>query len=703
MMKKVILFLMLLVGVGAQAATNDGHVWLKLQSSNVRMDEAVNHFGEWINLPAESTFELLSDETDQIGMRHLRYRQYVAGVEVQASMLIVHGRDGLVTTANGVVMEQQEQPKTIRRAAATRGGYENCYLVKDDDGYHYARLDYDIFGNADIYVDIETGKVVKSLPRTHSVDVTMQGRSMYSGTVPFSVSKLEDGSRVMVDATRNIYTLNALGAVGDTDNYELGINEKGQMILDRERYIQEKLVPMSTPSDFWTMPKLVEVALDKVVPQDDPFAEVYMVLRSTSLTNSYVDGSEIRRKKEVADTTSHTYLNSLPLRLKQTALGGQKLFYNLGSFSIEIWLYQYNGDDVLLDKIDMSKLDAGQHKWSTGVTSGTVTIEASAHPAVDIHWGMQQTYDWYKTVLGRDSYDAKGGPIYNILFAPEFDNDFIKLEDGNNNAFANYGPRFNCYVMEYGIGDGVVMRPVVALDIMAHEFTHLVTACTAKLEGNNNEPAALDESFSDILAISIKKAVRGSKAEDNWMIGDEVMLQVPCLRDMSHRVQGIEKGTLPIYYQGDDWENGADQHTNCSVQNYWFYLLCEGGYFKDIQGPWGPGVEVDGIGIEKAAMIAYRNLTQYMTPTSNYPDAREGALQAASDLYGEFSSEYDDVDNAWWAVGVTPDSQSTGVLPISQDLEPISENNWYNLQGQRIDKPSQAGIYIRNGKKVIIK
>ena len=69
---------MLLVGVGAQAATNDGHVWLKLQSSNVRMDEAVNHFGEWINLPAESTFELLSDETDQIGMRHLRYRQYVA-------------------------------------------------------------------------------------------------------------------------------------------------------------------------------------------------------------------------------------------------------------------------------------------------------------------------------------------------------------------------------------------------------------------------------------------------------------------------------------------------------------------------------------------------------------------------------------------------------------------------------------------------
>lgn len=692
---------MLLIGAGAQAATNDGHVWLKLQNSNVRMDEAVNHFGEWISLPPESTFELLSDETDQIGMRHLRYRQYVAGVEVQASMLIVHGRNGLVTTANGVVMEQQEQPKTIRHAATTRGGYENCYLVKDDAGYHYARLDYDTFGDADIYVDIETGKVVKSLPRRHSVDATMQGRSMYSGTVPFSLTTLADDKRVMVDVTRNIYTLNALGAVGEADNYEIGKNEQGQMVYDRERYIKETLVPMSTSSDFWIMPKLVEVTLNEIVPQDDPFAEVYMVLRSTTLTDSYESNSR-KIRKEVADTTSRTYLNSLPLQFKQTALGGPKLFYNLGSFSIEIWLYQYNGDDVLLDKVDMSQLSVGQHKWSTGITSGTITIEASAHPAVDVHWGMQQTYDWYKTVLGRDSYDAKGGPIYNILFAPEFDNFFIGLNTGNNNAFADFDARFNCYVMEYGIGDGVVMRPVVALDVMAHEYTHLVTACTAKLE-TNKEPAALNESFSDIMAICIKKAVRGSKAEDNWMIGDEVMLQVPCMRDMSHRVQGSEKETPPIYYQGEEWKDNADEHINCSVQNYWFYLLCKGGNVDNIPGPWGEEVEVNGIKVEKAAMIAYRNLTQYLTPTSNYPDAREGALQAASDLYGEFSDEYENVDNAWWAVGVTPSSQSTGVLSISQDLERTSNNNWYNLQGQRIDKPSKTGVYIHNGKKVVIK
>ncbi len=692
-MKKIVLFLMLLIGVGAQAATNDGHVWLKLQNSNVRIVEAVNHFGEWISLPAESTFELLSDETDELGMRHLRYRQYVAGVEVQASMLIVHGRDGRVTTVNGVVMEQEEQPQNIRRAAATKGGSENCYLVKDDEGYHYARLDYDNIGDADIYVDVETGKVVKSLSRKHSVSTTMQGRSMYSGTVPLSVKELTDGKRVMIDEERNIYTMNALGIgeVANLDDYEIGKNENDKMVYDRDRYIKENLTPFSTQSDFWIMPKLTEVTLDKVVQQDDPFAEVYMVLRSTSFTDL-----------ETTETTSRTYLKSLPLQIRPTALGGPNLFYNMGAFSIEIWLYQYNGDDVLLDKIDMSQLSVGQHNWSTSTTSGSVTIEASPHPVVDIHWGMQQTYDWYKTVLQRDSYDGKGGPIYNIFFAPK-SNHFIGLDNyTNNNAFASHDSGFNCYVMEYGIGDGVIMRPVVALDIMAHEFTHLITASTAKLESTNNESGALNESFSDIMAICIKKAVRGSKAKDNWLIGDDVMLQVPCMRDMSHRVVG-SNGVLPIYYQGEEWKDGADEHVNCGVQNYWFYMLCKGGTINGIPGPWGDVVDTEGIGIEKAVKIAYRNLTQYLTPTSNYPDARKGALQAAIDLYGESSQEYESVDNAWWAVGVTPDKESTGVQQMSQDLKRTSDSNWYNLKGQRIDKPSQTGVYIHNGKKVTIK
>lgn len=677
MMKKVILFLMLLVGVGAQAATNDGHVWLKLQSSNVRMDEAVNHFGEWINLPAESTFELLSDETDQIGMRHLRYRQYVAGVEVQASMLIVHGRDGLVTTANGVVMEQQEQPKTIRRAAATRGGYENCYLVKDDDGYHYARLDYDIFGNADIYVDIETGKVVKSLPRKHSTSMTMYGRSIYNGTLPLYESLQSDGSFLLVDNTRNIFTLNAMH-VGNNNAVDYQYkDENGIMMYDREKYISERCSPFAVDANYWTTPQLVQVTLDKVTPQNDPYAEIYLVIKDSL--------------EQIIASSNRVFVSSLPLSYDNNLTGGLSAYVNIGSYCIEICLYQYLGDDIVLDCINFESLSVGEHEWQTNVSSGHLTIAPVAHPAVDAHWGMQQTYDWYKNTFGRKSYDDKESPIYNILFAPSF-NRFVALKGGNNDAFAQLSNDMNCPVMIYGMGDGVQFRPFVCLDQIAHEYTHLITYSTARLE-YLNESGALNESFSDMMAACIKYAVKGSKA-NTWLYGSELTIEAPCMRDMSHNVVGTE-GIKPIYYKGENWIYGIRDdggvHTNSGVPNYWFYLVANN----------------SSCGMEAASKIAYRTLTQYLTPTSNFYDARKATLQATIDIYGYddffYNSEYDAVESAWNEVGVIDEEESTGINAVTRMVNNNETDNWYNLQGQRIDKPSKTGVYIHNGKKVVIK
>lgn len=676
MMKKVILFFMLLVGVGAQAATNDGHVWLKLQSSNVRMDEAVNHFGEWINLPAESTFELLSDETDQIGMRHLRYRQYVAGVEVQASMLIVHGRDGLVTTANGVVMEQQEQPKTIRRAAATRGGYENCYLVKDDDGYHYARLDYDIFGNADIYVDIETGKVVKSLPRKHSTSMTMYGRSIYNGTLPLYESLQSDGSFLLVDNTRNIFTLNAMHVGNDNAVDYQYKDENGIMMYDREKYISERCSPFAVDANYWTTPQLVQVTLDKVTPQNDPYAEIYLVIKDSL--------------EQIIASSNRVFVSSLPLSYDNNLTGGLSAYVNIGSYCIEICLYQYLGDDIVLDCINFESLSVGEHEWQTNVSSGHLTIAPVAHPAVDAHWGMQQTYDWYKNTFGRKSYDDKESPIYNILFAPSF-NRFVALKGGNNNAFAQLSNDMNCPVMIYGMGDGVQFRPFVCLDQIAHEYTHLITYSTARLE-YLNESGALNESFSDMMAACIKYAVKGSKA-NTWLYGSELTIEAPCMRDMSHNVVGTE-GIKPIYYKGENWIYGnrddGGVHTNSGVPNYWFYLVASS------------------YGMEVASNIAYRTLTQYLTPTSNFYDARKATLQVADDIYGydeewDFGFEYKSVESAWNEVGVFDKTDPTGIIAVTRMVNNNETDNWYNLQGQRIDKPSKTGVYIHNGKKVVIK
>ena len=48
------------------------------------------------------------------------------------------------------------------------------------------------------------------------------------------------------------------------------------------------------------------------------------------------------------------------------------------------------------------------------------------------------------------------------------------------------------------------------------------------------------------------------------------------------------------------------------------------------------------------------------------------------------------------------DDTTTGIEDITIDSENKGNDTFYNLNGQRVSNP-QRGIYIHNGKKVIIK
>jgi len=103
-----------------------------------------------------------------------------------------------------------------------------------------------------------------------------------------------------------------------------------------------------------------------------------------------------------------------------------------------------------------------------------------------------------------------------------------------------------------------------------------------------------------------------------------------------------------IFWYAGAWDNGG-VHTNSGVQNYWFYLLCNGGNgTNDI----GNSYNVSSIGMTAAAAIAYRTLSLYLNSYSQYSDARLYSIQAAIDLYGSCSNEVIQVTNAWYAVGV---------------------------------------------------
>jgi hypothetical protein len=51
-------------------------------------------------------------------------------------------------------------------------------------------------------------------------------------------------------------------------------------------------------------------------------------------------------------------------------------------------------------------------------------------------------------------------------------------------------------------------------------------------------------------------------------------------------------------------------------------------------------------------------------------------------------------------IGIDEDDDATRIWGVSVADE---DAVWYTVRGQRIDKPTKKGLYIKNGKKVIIK
>ncbi|UYZ58129.1 M4 family metallopeptidase [Hymenobacter latericus] len=265
--------------------------------------------------------------------------------------------------------------------------------------------------------------------------------------------------------------------------------------------------------------------------------------------------------------------------------------------------------------------------------------------AGDAHFGAQATYDYWKNVHGRNSYDNAGAKIKSYIHFDDTPGDGV----GYENAY------WNGSVMTYGDG-ATRFRPLTSLDVCAHEIGHAVCEKTANLV-YSNESGAMNEGFSDIWGACIEAYAVGTlgatssgvKAKSTWLIGEEIDKQRAALRSMSDP----NSQSQPDTYKGTYWYTGTGDnggvHTNSGVLNHWFYRLAVGGSgTNDI----GSAFNVTGIGIDAAAKIAYRTESVYLTSSSTYASARTYSIQAAKDLYGAGSAQEIAVTNAWYAVGV---------------------------------------------------
>ncbi len=271
--------------------------------------------------------------------------------------------------------------------------------------------------------------------------------------------------------------------------------------------------------------------------------------------------------------------------------------------------------------------------------------------ALDAHWGAEKTYDFWLNTFARNSYDNLGAKIKSYVHYRKVATQSLF------NAF------WNGSVMSYGDG---TTNPLTSIDVCGHEIGHAVCTYTAGL-AYQNQSGGINEGYSDIWGACIEQygrtgSLSGTISPAVWQIGED--FSSGGLRSMSNpNLKGD-----PSTYLGTNWVATGDEascipngstggndycgvHTNSGVLNKWFYILTVGEIGTN-NAPVPDSYNVTGIGMLKAAEIAYLTERDYLTANSTYADARAASLDVAGNLYCSTSAEYIAVTNSWYAVNV---------------------------------------------------
>jgi Zn-dependent metalloprotease len=291
--------------------------------------------------------------------------------------------------------------------------------------------------------------------------------------------------------------------------------------------------------------------------------------------------------------------------------------------------------------------------------------------------GTGKTYDFYKNVFNRKSYDGSDSPLVSSVHF-----EFATSSGCSPNNAAWVG---DAEQMVYGDGDGVTFGLLSSsLDVTAHELTHGVTQFEADLV-YSNESGALNEALSDILGESADYFFKGST---DWKIGEEVFtpgsagdalryMNSPSLDDPQVSNGGMCNYVSSRDYYPDRYLGSCDYggvHLNSGIANLAFYLMSAGG-----SHPLGKtSVSVPAIGIEQARHIWYKALKDHLTSTATFSDARKATVDAAKKLYAckaVSPAIVDAVNDAWDAVGVPNLAQNGWAMlgyagPIYTDTNP---------------------------------
>lgn len=268
-----------------------------------------------------------------------------------------------------------------------------------------------------------------------------------------------------------------------------------------------------------------------------------------------------------------------------------------------------------------------------------VWTESTVRNGVDAHWGTQKVHEYFLNTFGLDSYDGEGASMLS----------WVNFGQGYLGAFWN-GAWINL-----GTGNGQY-QSLTSLDIVAHEWTHAIIQYSSKL-ANFREPGVIAEGLCDYFGCLIEQIY--DPENGNYKVADRPDGLGNGFRWL-HNPVGHQLHPSPDTYLGDYWQSieGCSPspvndycgiHKNSTVISHLLFLLSEGGSGLN---DFGLQYEIEPIGPNKTAELAFNVMTGYLTPLSDFWDFRQAAIDYASNALNFSESDIQQIINAFCAVGI---------------------------------------------------
>ena len=321
---------------------------------------------------------------------------------------------------------------------------------------------------------------------------------------------------------------------------------------------------------------------------------------------------------------------------------------------------------------------------------GTLT-PAGETTAVDAHFGLSSTWDFYKNIFNRDGIDNQGTSTFAIVHNIEATWDGVYPMIDN----AYWAPWY--FGMVFGEGsfgtpfaaNSYGMKATTEIDITGHELSHGVTEYSAALI-YQGQSGGLNEGNSDIFGKMVQAYVDGGGTGatiPNFPTGDLAKWEVgrESAPDPSQPLRFMYHPSLDGA-SADGWFDGIDiidVHYSSGPLNRSFYFLACGSSSNPSSTTYSPyyPAGMTGIGNDKAARIWYKTLTEHLLPDADFDAARAAAITSAQELYGVGSAEELAVMKAWSAVNV---GLAPGQAPRVRVTYPVinGEGSWLDTNAQ---------------------